>query len=410
VSEQPGQSISIDCLRWLGALGAIVLMTAGCWPTPHPQPAIAVRVEAVMPLPPSNRSRYSGIVRAQRQVEVAFRSGGYVDSVATVSVDGPHGALGEETRPLQSGDRVHIGMVLASLRQGDYRQRLSEATAMSAEASASQRNALTDFKRARRLLARGAISRAEYDTTKSRFDVLNGTVVAAAARAGQTRSILRDTALRSPLDGIVLDRTLEVGALVAPGAPVFVVADTSVVRLAFAVSDSVQSELAVGRRMVATSTAAPGRAFTGAVSKIAAQADPRTRTFEIEVSVDNPDLILKVGMIASVQAQATKGKLDSLVVPISAIVQTPESGDDFVLYVVTEDEAASVAHARAVRLGDLVGNRVTVLSGVQNGERVVVQGSTLVTDGVRVNVIPAPTPPSSDEKPPLAAARLVTTP
>jgi len=343
-------------------------------------PAVAVRVEPVGAALPPDHGRYSGTVEAQTRVDLAFRIGGYVSSLTP-------GA--QRARPLQAGDRVTRDMVLATLRQSDYRHKLSEADGLSAEAGASYRKAKADHARAKALLAEGTISQADYDATRARLDALSGSAGAAAARVGQMRVTLADTQLRSPLDGIVLERSVEVGALVAPGAPAFSLADTSVVRVVFAVPDSVQRALALGDTVAITTDAAPERAFRGVLTKLAAQADPRTRSFVVEASVANPDGILKVGMVTALQLGAPTAKESVLAVPLAAVVRRPGDGQAFTVFVASASSGRAVVHARTVELGSLVGSRVSVTRGLSPGEPIVVQGASMVSNGVPVAIVPA---------------------
>jgi len=321
-------------------------------PVEHGKPKIAVRIEEPSPAVAGANARYSGTVRAGTQVELAFKMGGYIHALGTI--EPPEGvdpgrsrgrSQARRTRPLQVGDPVNKNMLLASLRATDFKQKFSELAGMNAEASAGYRKARADLDRAKKLYDDGAISRAEYDASKARFDALSGSASAAAARTSQANLALSDSQLRAPLDGIVLERRAEVGALVAPGAAVFVVADAAKTRSGMA-------------------------------------------------SVDNRDGALKVGMVTTIQLARARSAAPMLAVPLSAVVRAPQhdAPDGFGVYVVIAGPNGPVASARSVELGKLVGNRVEVHHGVAAGDRVVVQGATLLAEGAAVNVVPTPSP------------------
>ncbi len=373
----------------VGLVAVLSSMTCACAKAgKHEAPPVAVRVETVARSAPASRERYSGTVQAKTRVDLAFRIGGYVESLALVKPD--NDANRKKPRPLQAGDHVTQDMVLATLRQSDYRQKLSEVGALSQEASATQRKAKGDLARAQSLLASGSISQAEYDATKARVDALTGSAGAAAARVGQMKVTFGDTQLRSPLDGLVLERTVEVGGLVGPGTPAFVLADTSVVRVVFGVSDSVQGAFTIGNQVTVTSEATPDKTFIGVITKIAPQADTKTRSFEIEASIPNPDGLFKVGMVTTIQLGAAAGGDEMpIAVPLNAVVRRPTDGASFTVYVTTDQQAVTKVQARTVELGSLIGNRVAVMKGLQVGDRVVVQGATMVGDGARVAIVPA---------------------
>jgi RND family efflux transporter MFP subunit len=279
-----------------------------------------VRIETVAAAPSLSKGRYTGTVQARQQVDLAFRAGGYVEKIAMVpgvlpgpaagSVEG--GEAGAHTkgkkpavtkrqdRPIQAGDRVARDAVLASIRHSDFKQKLAEANGVSAENAAGLRRAKADLDRARTLLAEGTIPQAEFDAVKARHDSLAGASSAAAARVGQAGLALGDASLKAPFDGIVLERRVEIGALVAPGVPAIVLADTAMVKAVIGVPDGVQRELALGQEVLVSSDAVPDKTFNALITKIAAQADSRTRVFEVEATLDNSEGLLKVGMVATV--------------------------------------------------------------------------------------------------------------
>src|SRR5262249_5495136 len=130
-----------------------------------------------------------------------------------------------------------------------------------------------------------------------------------------------------------------------------------------------------------------GREFRGSITKVAAQADERSRAFDVEATVDNGDQALKVGMIATAEFVSAPAQAKA-VVPLSAIVQVPEKKGTFAVFVVAGSGDGAVAQLRPVVLGELVRNDVTITEGVAEGEAVVVRGATIVRDGDRVAVIP----------------------
>jgi membrane fusion protein, multidrug efflux system len=380
------------------------LAAFGCErPGARPNPPRAVRIETVVAMTQASTARYSGTVLAHTQVDLAFRVSGYVQTIASLKGGGrADGKVGkkERGRLLQAGDPVTRDMMLAALRKEDFKQKYSELAGMSAEASAGYRKAKQDYDRAKGLLAENVISQADYDAAKARYDGYAGSASAAAARAGQAGLALSDSQLRSPLNGIVLDRRVEVGSLIPAGAPAFILADTSTVKVVFGVPDIVQRTLAQGQAIIVTTDAVTDRVFTAAVTKIAAQADSKTRVFDVEASLDNAEGILKVGMIASIQlGRHQEGP--SIQIPLSAVIRSPNDPQGFAVFVLRADDLH--AKLQPVELGNLVGNRVGVLRGLATGDQLIVQGATLLREGDAVNVVPgsvqgAPivgTPPAS---------------
>ena len=379
--------------RAVGALKVALLVmfgawVAGCHGVREQKPLQAVKVEAVTPVVSQAPMPYSGSALAQTQVDLSFKVGGYVHSLAMTK--DKHG----RSRPLQAGDKVTRGMVLAALRDSDYKAKLAELSGMRNDAAASYARARQDLQRATTLLASGSISQADYDAAKARYDSSIGATAAANARVGEASIALSDSKPKAPFDGIVVNRGVEVGSLVGPGTVAFSIADTSTMRVIFAVPDSVQRGLQVDQPVTITTDAFPGRTFTGALSKIAVQADAKTRSFDVEATVDNQDGALKVGMVMLIHLAPpapanTQTAAQNALIPLSAVIRPPTGQTGFAAYtVVSEKDGSEVVHTRRLVLGDLVSNRVTVTSGLNVGERVVVQGATLLTDGQHVTIVP----------------------
>ena len=349
---------------------------------PASQPT-AVKVALVEHAASAAGTHYSGQINPATRLDLSFKVGGYVESVATVpDVDG-------KPRLLQEGDAVRAGMQLAAIRRTEYAQRLAEAQAALAQARAGLDQARLDFDRTTRLAEHNAATGADLDASRTRRDAAEATLSGARARLDQVATALSDTVLRSPLGGIVLKRSVEVGALAAPGTVAFSVADVTSVKAAFGVPDVVLPRVHLGAALAITTEAYPGEKFEGRISLIAPSADPRSRVFEVDVTIPNPDGRLKPGSVA---ALALEGAGDSAapaapLIPLSAIVRSPGRAAQFAVFVVDSAGGRSVVHARDVELGDYLGRVIPVRRGLAGGETVVVQGAGLLSDGEQVEVI-----------------------
>jgi multidrug efflux system membrane fusion protein len=126
--------------------------------------------------------------------------------------------------------------------------------------------------------------------------------------------------------------------------------------------------------------------FTGRVSRIAPFADPKSRVFEVEVTVPNEQSVLKVGMVASLQLAETAPMQSTTLLPLAAIVRAPGKPKSFAVYVF--DQKSQKVAVREVELGEFLGNMIPVKSGLKEGETVVVMGANLLSDGDSVLVLP----------------------
>jgi HlyD family secretion protein len=364
--------------------------------------AKAVRLVTVESSEGSATTTYSAIIAPDTQVDLAFRVSGYVVDVhRTRTVDG-------RIRPLEPGAPIASGLTLARVRASDYQAVVDKARgardeanagigsahAQLAEAQAGLAQADSDFERIKTLWQQESVTKPIYDASKARLDVASAKVDAAtaavtaaeqrlssaSAQLHEAEIALADTALRAPFDGILLERRVEVGTLVAVGTPAFVVGDLRVVKARFSVPDTALHDFRTAQRLPLTVDAFGDERFVGQVLSVAPAADPKARSFEIVVSVPNPGLKLKSGMIASIQVTEHGAGGRQLRIPIEALVHDPAS-DGYVVYTVEQKDRRTVARAVPIRPGPLAGNQVTILEGLTAGERIIASGANLLRAG-----------------------------
>jgi multidrug efflux pump subunit AcrA (membrane-fusion protein) len=365
-----------------------------------------VRVATVEMFEPALTERYSASIMPGRQVVLSFRVAGYIQELhRTRGADG-------RVRALEPGDIVSAGTVLARLREEDYQIQVNQAQGSADSARESEKaaraqlqqaragltKAEADFSRAKALFASQSITRPDFDATQAQFDSARADVDAAQAQldaaAAQIRTVdaslasarlaQRDTSLAAPFAAAVVQRSVEIGMLVGAGTQAYSLADIGNVKATFGVPDSVAVRVKPGMPVAIAIEALPERRFTGAVNAIAAVADQDTRLFQIEVSLPNEQKLLRPGMIASLSLGPAAPLPAVTVVPLSAVIRDRQGGSSFAVMVVE----GNTAHERSVTLGPTYGERLTVTSGVKAGERVILAGATMVTDGETVEVIP----------------------
>ncbi|HEY9069315.1 MAG TPA: efflux RND transporter periplasmic adaptor subunit [Candidatus Ozemobacteraceae bacterium] len=397
--------------RFLPLLLAVSLMPlAGCREEPQPplKRPIPVTVGTVSDQEQAVALRYSGIIEPGVVVPVAFRTGGYVKEIARITE--PSGVA----RFLQTGDRIASGAFLAQVEDREYRSRISQAKAgalearsglLAAQAQAAAadntaRQARDEYLRAERLFAADSITRVEFDTARTRsrnadeaFAAARASVAAVQARIQAAEGVVRevesvtsDTAVHSPLDGFVLTRNIESGSLVGPGTVGFVVAQMDPVKFRFSIPDRLLERVAVGMEIEATLDFRPDHRVRGTVTKLALSADPKTRLFDVEVTVSNTDASLKPGMIVQVELRRDREEGTGLI-PLEAIVPGSAGEKTFAVFQVTDAEGKSVVRRRDVVLGRPVGNLISVASGVLPGEKIVISGAAFLEDGDQVHVV-----------------------
>jgi RND family efflux transporter MFP subunit len=422
----------------LSAILSLVAVLGACQSKQAEKPPMPVKVAAVELKAASSETRYSATIIPRTQVELAFKVGGYVDGLRRLrGVDG-------KMRDIQEGDLISVGMVLAQVRQSDYRVKFQQAEFQASEASsgidvskaqyeeavsgiasskaqlveaeAAYLKANLDFERAQNLFASHSMTKADYDSAKAQYDVSSAKVAAArsqvqviqakadSAKANidviqaksrnaqavvqETQIPLHDTALRSPLNGVVLEKSIEKGTLVSSGDKAFVVADTSSVKAVFGVADVAVTEMQLGRSLSLESETMPGKEFQGQITSVFPAADAKSRAFNVEVTIANPEYLLRPNMIVSLRVGTQKPPTPQPVVPLNAVIKSKTHANGYAVVVVAEEGGRQVARLREVKLGESFGNAVAVAEGLKPGDQVITTGGTMVNDGDQVKVIP----------------------
>jgi RND family efflux transporter MFP subunit len=372
-------------VRWDGifvfALLAVAAFALSCSRETTTTPPTPVRVTSVGTFEGSGGIRYSANINAFTQVTLSFKSAGYVDKIAQ-----RRGADGR-IRVLQVGDPVTQDEVLARIRESDYVDKVNSAKAQLAQAQAAYDKSQLDFERASKLLASNSLTKPQYDSAKASFDSNAAELANDKANLQLASTALNDCSLRSPLNGWVVERDVEIGALAATGTQAFIVADTHLVKAAFGVPDTTVQSVKLGAPQTITTSSLPGE-FHGKISAVSPSADPKSRVFSVEVTIPNGDNRLKPGMVATLSVGAVKLEQPTTVVPLSAVVRSSKQADGFAVFVIEDQGGKSLAHERVVEIGDTLGNMISVTHGLKVGERIVVVGGTQIKDGDEIQVIP----------------------
>jgi RND family efflux transporter MFP subunit len=344
------------------------------------RPPTSVRLAAVTTEQTSGEAlRYSASIIPYAQVDLAFRTSGYVTGVKQV-----RGADGR-IRDIGTGDYVEKGTVLAHVRLEDMKNQVAQAQAQLDQAVAQHIQADQDFGRAKVLFSAQSVTKPDYDQSQQRFNSTLAAVDNAQAALGQAELSLGDSDLKAPFSGFLLNRYIDLGSLGSPSSAAFTIADISSAKATFGVPDYALSRVRLGQQL-SISLQDDVTPFVGHVTSISPSADTRNRVFAIEVTVANHSGRLKPGMIASLSlGESSRSSAPS--VPLSAIVPYPSEPGRFAVMVAQERAGKWTASLREVQLGATHESSIAVV-GVQPGEKVIAVGAQLLTNGEPIEVIP----------------------
>ena len=379
LSKVPGTSVTLELLA---IITAVAVTLAGCVKATSEQPTLVpVRVTEVQTIDTGTANIYSANIEPYQQVDLSFKSNGYLASILQVRDAGGH------MRNVDQGDYVTKGAVLATVQQDDYQQKLEQAKAQLARAHAENERAKLSFGRISALYAVGAATKPDYDDTNAQVQATQASVDNGKASVAEAEIALGYCELRAPFDAWVLKRNVDVGTLVGPATNGFTLADTRSVKAVFGVPDTAVGGIKPGSPESVTTEAMPG-AFSGHVTSVSAAADPKSRVYSVEVRIDNPGNRLKSGMIASISIGGGRKIQRVNAVPLTAVVRSPDNPNGFAVFVAEGTGDTVRVHTQDVKLGDTYGNLIAVLEGVNLKDRVVTSGTNMIKNGDEVRVIP----------------------
>jgi RND family efflux transporter MFP subunit len=279
---------------------------------------------------------------------------------------------------VHEGDEVRRGELLLTIDAAQERSAYDGANAglsasQQAIAAADADYALAEatMKRYQVLYEKKSVSPQEYDEVKTRLaaakarrDAATASRLQAEAAASEANTAIGFTKIRAPFDGLVVAKMANVGAIAAPGVPLLTIETSGQFRLEATVDESLISQVRLGETVPLVIDSLGAATFAGKVAQIVPMADPASRTFTVKIDLPvNPQT--RSGMFG--RARFARGERESILIPQAALLHRGQLDG---VYVVGKDK---IAHLRYVTLGKLSDNQIEILSGLENGERIVTE-------------------------------------
>lgn len=356
-------------------LGALLLLAACSRQEAPPEPVRAVKLMTVTASAVTRENTYAGEVRARVESRLGFRVGGKLVA-----------------RPVELGQRVAAGQVLAQLDASDLALASQAAQAQVSAAQTQRDLAAADLKRFQDLRNQGFVSSAEIDRRQAALQAAEASLRQAQAQAGVQGNQAGYTRLLADAAGVVVGVEAEVGQVVAAGTPVVRVARDGARDAVFSVPEDRLTTLRPGasaqvRLWSADGTTTP---MVATVREVAASADPLTRTFQAKLSLP-ADAQVPLGATANVTlGSGVPGAEASAVrLPTSALMRgsteavsgaTGNGGTQVWVF----DQANGTVQPRSVVVAGAQGNEVVLASGLKPGEQIVAAGVHVLSPGQKV--------------------------
>jgi multidrug efflux system membrane fusion protein len=325
---------------------------------------------------------------------------------------------------VHEGDRVKIGQLLIEIDDRDSRSQLQKveaglrevregleeieqnihgAEAARGAAEAGRALALATFNRYKGLLEQKSVSQQEFDEVQARMKIAEAEaeraermLQALVAKKSQVLAKMEQAKaditraqiyvgygrITSPINGVVVSKQAEIGLLAAPGVPLITLEDNSLYRLEVSVGDSMLKQIRLGASSRVSIDAIGLEEFSGRVTEIVPASDPGSRSSTVKIDLSDVKgssgsrAVLRSGLYG--RARFPIGERQILKVPLKAILQRGQLVSVFVV------DSSQLLHLRLIKTGKQYGDQLEVLSGLNDGDRIVVEGIERVREGDRV--------------------------
>lgn len=244
---------------------------------------------------------------------------------------------------------------------------------------------LADKETYRQALDAKSVAEVKLEAAKSKVEAYEAQTVAASAQASKADSAVQkatndldDTALYSPINGVILKKIMNEGEVTGSGYPVVVIGRTDEVYGEFGVPDQYINQLSTGQEAY-VEVYGVNKTYKGTIAEIGSLADSTTRTFTVRVLIDNKEGVLKPGMITKVMLPSQSENV--ILAPIKSVIQL-SSGTTVFIY----DPLTGSVSQRSVTTGEIIGDRIQITEGLQVGEKLVVEGHFVLHEGDNVTL------------------------
>jgi RND family efflux transporter MFP subunit len=323
--------------------------------------AAPVKVVEVKKQKISEKLYYTGLIEAWKEINITPDVGGKIAKIY-----------------VQEGDRVGKNQLLAELDTRAIRLQREQAEAAVAVAEANFNDAKRNMARMERLKSEDAVSDQQYEKIKLANDAAEAQLQQARAALNLAKYNLDVSIMKAPFAGVIASKNAEVGDVINPmmgPGGIITLINFSRIKIEIDISPQDIAHIKKGQPAFLRVSAIPDRVFEGQVALVNLSADPVTKKFGIEVRADNPDLLLRPNTFGEVVLEVRSSE-NTLAVPQKAVLE------DKFLFVVK----GNTAEKREVVLGLQNTELVEILSGIEEGDQVVVEGSFGLEDGSEIEI------------------------
>lgn len=353
-------------LPLLLVIGMTVVVRSGVFAgtksqTKPAETAISVKASAAALVEKAPSLGYNASIEGQTSATISAKIAGRIEQVL-----------------VQDGQIVKAGDPLVKLEAIELANAARQAGDTVRKAQANLELARNDYERYQTLFEKGAISEQQLDNAKVKLKTAEADFSSASASQSSAQQQYSYGVITAPIDGVIANKTATIGQVVAPGAALMTVQDTSSVYAVINVEQKDIGRVKIGQKASVTMDAYPDTVFNGVVKVMNPDAGSASRMFRTKILIDNSASSLRTGMFAKVEVM-TGEPVRALTVPQSALLQ--KQG---ISYVFTIENGKAVR--KQVEIGEVSGASIVVTSGLQPETQVITTNVNRLKEGDSVKV------------------------
>ncbi|MCX6335432.1 MAG: efflux RND transporter periplasmic adaptor subunit [Bacteroidia bacterium] len=334
--------------RIISLLVLILILATGCRTkkaqSEAPETAITVLTGSVSKISSSDEISLSGNIEGSKTVRLGFMVAGKINFIA-----------------LYEGQTVSKGQMISSLDPGSY--------IIAREMADIQVNQVQDeYNRLKAMYDNKSLSESDFSK------ITYGLQLAKAQQKLHTRN-LADTKLYSPIEGVMLKKLAEVGEITGVGLPLFVISDIRKIKVSAFIPESELHKIKTGQKAEVQISSLSDK-YNGKITEVGSAADAASRAFSVKIEIDNPQLVIRPGMIAEVKIIPEKIN-EVLAIPVGSVLHD-YNNQSFVFVV---DTAKNKVSRRNVIPGKLINDKIEIISGLIEKEIIVTGGNQKLAEG-----------------------------
>ena len=359
---------------WKSAGGAAmlaILSGAGLTGCDEPQAKTEPVVRAIQHMKVEDRAsgqvrKISGLIQAADKSTLSFAVGGTVERIF-----------------VKLGDQVQPGQTLARLDTKPYRLTVTAAQGKLAEARAQLRDRHEKYKSQRRLYKDGWTTKSKFDLARANYETARGAISIATAELDIARRDLGKTVLKAPFAGSISRKAIDNFKEIQPGQTIFELQNDARLEAAILVPAVLIDLIREGTKVTIKVPNIENRQYQGVVHKVGTKAE-RANAFPVKILIGEHGAELRPGMTAETTFKFERnGGQKGLLVPLPALLLSDDKDGGFIF--VFDPKTQAVAR-RAVRVSDVSGNDVEVVSGLNPGDIIATAGVSFLNDGQKVTL------------------------